>query len=338
MRQRVIKSLYAGAFLTLIFTGLSLLFMLPNVTWITLFYSVLISALFSFGLGSGSIIITAYLDQKYDWYEDFDMRLRKGIPIVIVYYILIVLLINFVVEILLFKNPIQDFWSLNMLKKHFFYFMLAIGVSSFFYARGFLRSLRKSAEKQIQLEKEKVLLKYDALKNQIDPHFFFNNLNVLSSLIEEDIELSQEFIQQMTRIYRYVLSQKSKELANVSEELDFVRQYVYLQKARFEEGVHLKIDVEEKYYDSKVVVLSMQLLLENIFKHNTVSDEKPIFIEIFVDDNNLIVRNNINLKTNLANSTKLGLNNIKDRYCLLSDRKLIVENNGTYFSVCLPLL
>ena len=338
LKQRVFRSLYIGLWLTFVFTGISILFWLEDLSWTTVSYCLLISALFCFGLGSGSIIITAYLDHKYDWYKDLNKRLKIGIPIIICYNLLIVFFVDYAIYIRLFKLPLEKFWSFEMIKLHFFYFMIAMGVNSFFYAKAFLKNLRKSVDQQIQLEKEKVLLKYDALKNQIDPHFFFNNLNVLSSLIEEDVDQSQEFIQQLTKIYRYVLSQKKKEIVSVREELNFVEQYIYLQKARFENGVNLKIDIDEEYYESKVVVLSMQLLLENIFKHNSISDESPIFIEIFVRDDYLVIKNNINVKANLQPSTKLGLQNIKERYHLLSDQQFFIENTGNYFIVNLPLL
>lgn len=336
--HRIWRSLRIGIILTLIFTLISTLFWIKQISWNTFFTCALISTLFSFGLGSGSSILTAFLDYKYSWATHFRNRLRIGIPITIISNALIVLLIDYIVYILLFKRPIEQFFSFEMIKIHMFYFLISMFVNTFFYAKAFLAHLKKSVQREIELERDKVLLKYDALKNQIDPHFFFNNLNVLSSLIEEDIDQSQNFIQQMTHIYRYVLSQKDKETTQIASEIEFAQQYIYLQKARFEEGVQLNINIPKQYNDTKIVVLSMQLLLENIFKHNAVSDEHPIIIEIFTEDQHLVVRNNINPKQHLAPSTRLGLENIRQRYNLLTNQEFVVLKNNTHFCVKLPLL
>lgn len=334
----IIRAIRTGVILTIIFTVITSLIWIDYFSLQTVLTCFYVSALFCLGLGSSTIILTALLDRWFDWNLKFKQRLLYGIPISITYTVALVLFINYIVYFNLFDRPLEDFWAPETLRLHLFYILISFGISTFFYAKSFLLNLRKATAKQIELEKDKVQLKYEALKNQIDPHFFFNNLNVLSSLIEEDTKQSVEFIQQMTKIYRYVLEQKSKELVSLSTELEFVNQYIHLQKARFETGVQLHIQIEESVLHKQIVVLSMQLLLENIFKHNSISDEKPIKIEIFNNVNTLLIRNNISPKKIMPQSNKIGLENIKQRYALISDQSVIIENDSQYFTVKLPLI
>lgn len=180
--------------------------------------------------------------------------------------------------------------------------------------------------------------KFDALKNQLDPHFLFNSLNVLTSLIEENPIAAQKFTTSLSKTYRYVLEQKNKDLVALSEEIKFAKTYLNLLKMRFEDGIICNVPEELKLAEAKVVPLSLQLLLENAVKHNQVSPEHPLKIEIFEDRNELVVKNNLQEKQILGKGSQVGLFNIQQRYGLLTNRKVQINKTANNFEVRLPLL
>ena len=148
---------------------------------------------------------------------------------------------------------------------------------------------------------------FESLKNQIDPHFLFNSLNVLSALIEENPESAQKFTTSLSKIYRYVLEQKDKELVTVSEELNFAKTYMNLLKMRFENSITFDLPTDFSNDLAKVVPLSLQLLLENCIKHNVVSESKPLHIKIYMENNFLVVENNLQKKEVLTDRKGVGL-------------------------------
>ena len=196
---------------------------------------------------------------------------------------------------------------------------------------------------ETKLKEQKIIAgtanaKFESLKNQIDPHFLFNSLNVLSSLIEENPENAQRFTTSLSKIYRYVLEQKDKELVTVSEELAFAKTYMNLLKMRFENSITFELPENFDNADAKVVPLSLQLLLENTIKHNVVSENKPLHIKIYIKDNFLVVENNLQKKEVLQDRKGVGLQNIVSRYAILSRRKVLIDENKEAFAVYLPIL
>ena len=196
---------------------------------------------------------------------------------------------------------------------------------------------------QNRIKEQKVIAgtasaKFDALKNQLDPHFLFNSLNVLSSLIEENPENAQKFTTSLSKVYRYVLEQKDKELVSVDEELEFAKTYMSLLKMRFEDSIVFEMPEKAFNPESKVVPLSLQLLLENAVKHNMVTSNKPLIIKIYEDDNFLVLENNLQPKQIIKKSSGVGLSNIMQRYNLLTNKKISINKESNRFSVALPIL
>jgi hypothetical protein len=179
---------------------------------------------------------------------------------------------------------------------------------------------------------------FDALKNQLDPHFLFNSLNVLTSLIDENPDAAQNFTTSLSKVYRYVLEQKNKELVSVDEELNFARIYVRLLKMRFEDSIDFEIPEKALNPDAKVVPLSLQLLLENAVKHNIVNSSNPLKIRIYENGGNLVVENILQPKEVLKKSSGVGLTNITQRYSLLTDRKVNINKTASHFTVEIPML
>ena len=196
---------------------------------------------------------------------------------------------------------------------------------------------------QKKLKEQKVIAgtasaKFDALKNQLDPHFLFNSLNVLTSLIEENPKSAQKFTTALSKVYRYVLEQKNKDLVTVDEEFQFARTYMSLLQMRFEDSIIFEIPDHAINPESKVVPLSLQLLLENAVKHNMVMSNKPLRIKIFELNGNLIVENNLQPKQIVKKSSGVGLDNIRQRYQLLTDKKVNINEQADRFAVAIPML
>lgn len=335
---QIFESLKVGFKITLIFTLISSLIMFRNLSLMRIWYAFLISGMYSFGIGTGCSLISMFLDWKIDWITQTRKRVLYGLTSTLVYTTIIVLLVNYYRMVSIQGLSPEAFWSSSHIWKHLNFIILSLGIATFFHAKGFMIEWKQSVTIQNGLEKENLASQYEALKNQIDPHFLFNNLNVLSSLIDEDTALAQKYIGRLSHTYRYVLDQKDKELVSIEEELNFAEQYIFLQKIRFEEGVNFSSNIEFSRMKDFTIPLALQILLENIFKHNSISDEQPIFISIESQDDYLIVSNNVNKKNTRQASHKLGLENIKARYKYFTDADVIIDETPEQFSVKLPLI
>jgi two-component system LytT family sensor kinase len=202
----------------------------------------------------------------------------------------------------------------------------------------FKNELKKSVEEKELLKRESLNAQLDALRTQVNPHFLFNNLNTLSSVIPEDPLLAVEFVQQLSKVYRHILEVKDEQSILLQEELEVLRAYAFLLKTRFGNNLDIVIDVPDEKLKNKIVPLSLQLLMENAIKHNIVSSEKPLKIDVFAQNGNLVVRNKLQKKNQIYESTGIGLNNIRNRYKLLSTKKVEVIEDLSQFTVSIPLI
>lgn len=197
-----------------------------------------------------------------------------------------------------------------------------------------------------QLKREHLQTQLDSLKNQVNPHFLFNSLNSLSSLIEEDETKAQLFVNELARVYRYLLQSNERELTDLKSELSFIKAYFFLLKTRFGDGICLDIQVSEASKRAMIPPLTLQLLIENAVKHNVISTARPLYINIYDtasgakqgEIDQIVVSNNLQSKTITVALNRLGLANIDAKYRLLAGKKPIVEQTETTFSVKLPLL
>ncbi len=206
------------------------------------------------------------------------------------------------------------------------------------YAISFYKAYNENKVKEQKIIAGTANAKFESLKNQIDPHFLFNSLNVLSSLIEENPENAQRFTTSLSKIYRYVLEQKDKELVSVDEELAFAKTYMNLLKMRFENSLFYDLPATAINPEAKVVPLSLQLLLENTVKHNVVSEQRPLHIRIYVEGDYLAVQNDYQKKEVLQERQGVGLQNIINRYGIITKRKVLIAQNEKTFTVKIPIL
>ncbi|MFC4871792.1 sensor histidine kinase [Negadavirga shengliensis] len=215
---------------------------------------------------------------------------------------------------------------------------LGLSFMAFFTARSWLFEWRNAAIEAEQLKSENLASRYQSLKDQLNPHFLFNSLNVLSHLVYENADKSVEFIQQLSRIYRYVLDIQGEELVSLDRELEFAKSYLCLQKIRLGTAMdyHIAVPHSGNLY---LPPLSLQLLLENAFKHNVASTENPLLITISIKGQNLVISNNLQRKkTGKKEKNGIGLNNITKRYALISSVSPSIRESTDIFLVELPLL
>lgn len=203
--------------------------------------------------------------------------------------------------------------------------------------------LVKESESEIvrneQLERAKAEAELEALKNQIDPHFIFNSLNTLSHLIEEKPIKAKQFNDNLADVYRYILHNKGRELVLLQEEIAFMNDYFSLLKIRFENAVQLNNNCDENIFQQYLIPpISLQVLVENVIKHNEFSDENPLVVTLSNNSDTLIVQNEKRSKTLRKESSKIGLHNLQERYKLVASREIQVTEDEKNFTVTLPLL
>ena len=306
-------------------------------------YSVtfLISGMYTFFIGLGNGFLNDYLDSKFSWTDETRKRTIAAIVGTLVMNIALVYICNYLNFIVIQgKNP-EKFFNGEMNFINWFFINFAIMISAIGHARGFMAAWKNSTKKEVVEQKliaKSANAQFESLKNQLDPHFLFNSLNVLDSLIEENPVQAQRFTNSMSKIYRYVLEQKDKELVSVEEEIDFAKTYCELLKTRFEDAVTFEFNISEEDKKGFVVPLSLQLLLENSIKHNFATSSKPLNIKIFTEKGNLIIENNLQTRELPNTSTGVGLANIVSRYNLLTERNVFVEKSEAFFRVKLPIL
>lgn len=196
-------------------------------------------------------------------------------------------------------------------------------------------------EVQLQSErfkKESAEAKFVSLRNQVNPHFLFNSLNVLSNLVYKDADTSNQFIEQLSEVYRYLLKNQEKKLVRLQEELAFIESYIFLIKIRFQENLIIEQKFESEALQDYVAPSSLQLLIENAIKHNEVSRKQPLTIRIYNEEGYVVVENNIQLKAQKSEGNQVGLENIRSRYEFLGQEDpVIVRQNGS-FMVKIPLI
>ncbi|HEX2630027.1 MAG TPA: histidine kinase, partial [Chitinophagaceae bacterium] len=199
------------------------------------------------------------------------------------------------------------------------------------------KMLRLQSKAQL-LEKEKALVMFGNLKQQLNPHFLFNSLTSLSGLIETNQRQAGDFLNRMSRIYRYILKNSDQELVTLQEEIEFVKVYIDLQRTRFKEGLHVNIRTSAEDAGKKIAPVTLQNLVENAIKHNIIDEESPLVIEIYTEKGYVVVRNNLQKKNVVETSNKQGLAKLKSLYQYLSNNPVLTKEDTRYFTISIPLI
>jgi len=214
----------------------------------------------------------------------------------------------------------------------------ALGITAF-RRRAQLREAFLNLERKAQaLAKEKALVQYENLTQQLNPHFLFNSLASLGSLIRFDPKTASEFLEALSKMYRYILQSRDRETVSLHEEAAFAEHFLKLQKTRFDEALQVKFDLDPELRERKIVPVTLQNLLENALKHNTFDNDDPLVIDVFTENNYLVVRNNLQRRPVVETSNKQGLSRLQSLYQYLSDAPMLVEETEGFFTVRIPLL
>jgi hypothetical protein len=295
------------------------------------------SLLYGLSLYYANAFVFIYLDSVYTETRFSVQRLIVGFVSTFFITLFVIFLLRVFEEVIVEKQSFTDYIESEKSSSFLIPVVIFLIVSLAIHAFYFYKALQETKVKEQKIIATTANAQFESLKNQIDPHFLFNSLNVLSSLIEENPENAQKFTTSLSKIYRYVLEQKDKELVAVEEELAFAKIYMQLLAMRFENSISYELP-ENTNVDAKVVPLSLQLLLENCIKHNIVSSSKPLHIKISIEDNQLVIENNWQKKEVLSDGKGVGLQNIVNRYALLTERQVKIIQNEISFKVYLPIL
>ena len=305
-------------------------------------YNLVISAMYAFGLGLSNGFLNDFLNKKLSWTEQTRLRTILGIVLTVIVNFIVVYGCNYINFVIIQKVSTPDeFFSGKYNFTNWFMVNFALMISAFLHAKGFMEELKKNTRKEVVEQKliaRSANAQFESLKNQLDPHFLFNSLNVLTALIDENPEQAQKFTTSMSKIYRYVLEQKDKEMVKVEDEIEFAKIYCNLLKTRFEDSVDFTFDINNDDLQKLVVPLSLQLLLENCIKHNFATSNKPLNIRIFTEGKFLCIENNLQVREQLKESAGIGLANIVQRYALLTNDNVFIEKTEQTFKVKIPIL
>ena len=298
----------------------------------------LYTILYGMSLYYANAILFMALDSVFKNNRYAVKRLIIGFLSSFVLSLFVIFLLRIFEDVIIEENTLSAFLknnkSSNYIVPSIVSFVVLLGIHALY----FYKAYNENKVKEQKIIAGTASAKFESLKNQIDPHFLFNSLNVLSSLIEENPDNAQWFTISLSKIYRYVLEQKDKELVSVEEELAFAKTYMDLLKMRFENSLFYEMPTSFINPEAKVVPLSLQLLLENTVKHNVVSEQRPLHIRIYVEGDYLAVQNDYQKKEVLQDRQGVGLQNIVNRYGIITNRKVIIIQNEKTFTVKIPIL
>jgi two-component system LytT family sensor kinase len=284
----------------------------------------------------GNQAIDNFLNTRYTWIENARKRLTIQSVLSIIFTSITLFCVMYFLHQLRFgdgriinRKMVEIFPSALL----FTFALLAVKIGSEFFS-----ALKNSLIEVEKHKTESANAQLENLKNQLNPHFLFNNLSVLTSLVYKNQDKAADFINELAKVYRYVLDTKNSELVSLQEELEFLNHYIYLQKIRFEDSIVFEINIEESKKSNFLLPMCLQMLVENTIQHNETSQANPLHVLIYTQNNSLVIENPIKPRTNVVDSSKTGLKNIEMRYSFFTDEKVIVSNKGGIFKVILPLI
>jgi sensor histidine kinase YesM len=284
----------------------------------------------------GNSYIYGLLDKRYSWQDHLKKRAIYGSLALIGYsafaYVVVQMIMFKLVYGALPENPV--YWTL---RTSYIAVLISFAVSLIFLVVAFFQYWKKSLLEAERFKAEMLQYKYEALQNQINPHFLFNSFNVLSDLVYEDQNKAIDFIKQLSQLFRYVLDSRDRELVTIKEELEFIEAFSYLLQTRFEDKLIIKQEFEARE-DEMIVPMTLQLLIENCVKHNEISASQPLTVQIMRTGDYLKVENNLQLKSAGLDSKKTGLSNIRQQFKFFTDKEIVFTETDHSFSVEVPVI
>jgi LytS/YehU family sensor histidine kinase len=285
----------------------------------------------------GLVKMAEWMNRKFSWEKSPGGRFYLQIFSITFFVMLMVMGIRNIFNLLLFPSGfirLMDELVIGI-------FFLFISLLLVFIDIG-VHLLNKWRISQAEIEryrKENMETQFEMLRMQINPHFLFNSLNTLSSLIYQNQDTASDYVREMSSVYRYILEQRKSDIVPLSEEVKFTQSYIFMLNLRFAEKIKFELNISEWFLNKVLPPLTLQILIENAVKHNVVSQRKPLNIEIYTQSNyTLVVKNNLQPKAKGSYSSGIGLDNIKNRLEILTDRDMHVEKTDEAFIVTIPLL
>lgn len=301
------------------------------IRWV---FSSILTLAASFLLAYPDLWMINILNSHWPWQQHAFMRLLVELPLLVLWATGAALIITFFSHtISAYTEPLSKVIINNILIAALINLILVIVLEAWlFFIEG-----SKARRKAEQLENELAQVQFQVLKSQMNPHFLFNSLNVLSGLIGQDDEKAQDFIMEFSLIYRYVLETIEKKQVTLKEEIDFVHAYFFLQQIRYGESLKVHLQIPSDYQAWLLPPLSLQTVLENAMKHNVAEPQHPLEIAIFIERQQIVVQNNLQKKVSVKASTGLGQKNLKKRYALLGDIQPTFYITQHHYRAVLPL-
>lgn len=331
INKKIVLYFGLGGILPVIyFTGEGLYEGKDDPAQLVFYTDILVDLLISYGMTTTISLVVLLCVEKvndvFPWEKNLWARFAADVAITPIVAAICV----YPLAVLTFYIYHDDEFNAHILKNVIIAIVLDLLLVAVYESTYFFKQWKQSLLKTERLEKENISSRFEALKNQINPHFLFNSLNTLSSLVHESAEKSEAFIDEFAKIYRYVLENQESIAVSLKKELTFVESFMYLQKIRFGESLDTEITIEASKLEKLVPTLSLQLLIENAIKHNMVTRSAPLKIKIHTDGGFLIVENNLQLRKQVNNSTAIGLKNLMERYKLITKLKpeFIVTDNS----------
>ncbi len=299
------------------------------------FQSILITVI----VWEGNLRIDHWLNQKYPWITQPAKRIMVHLALSVTFSATFIFLASFVFNCFTNALPFtsSEFGKIAMIVLVCLV-MMSILLLSIEISTQFFRHWKNSLTEIEKYRAESLQAQLQNLKNQINPHFLFNNLSVLSSLVYKDQDKAVEFINQLSKVYRYLLDNQSSELVTVDQELVFIRSYIFLLHIRFGRNLVINTEVKKEDLSRLIPPMALQVLIENAIKHNESSSEHPLTISVFSEDEKLIVSNNLQLRPQHEPGSQTGLKNITARYHFFTRLPVEVIQDAQSFIVKIPLL
>ena len=303
------------------------------------FYDFLVSILITILVWEGNLRIDHWLNRKYPWITRPGKRILVHLFLSVGYSAVSIFIAAFLFN--LFSNELpfngKEFVRVTMIILGVLV-MMSILLLSIEISTQFFNHWKNSLVEIEKYRAESLQAQLQNLKNQINPHFLFNNLSVLSSLVYKDQDKAVEFINQLSKVYRYLLDNQSSELVPVEDELVFIRSYIYLLQIRFDRNLVITTEVKKEDLNKLIPPMALQILLENAIKHNEASSDHPLSISIVSEEEKLIVSNNLQLRPQHEPGSQTGLKNIRARYAFFTEKPVEVLQTKDSFIVKIPLL
>ena len=306
----------------------------PFLNWGKYFTTLLITSV----LWLGNRYIMIYSRKKFPLFDNVRKRLIFQSLVMFVFTVMGNTFMGFFTKSIFYDEHINLSVADILIRSNSAALFCTIMIIAIYESIYFMHELRHSVEETENLKRENLSAQLNALRTQVNPHFLFNNLNTLSSLIPENPKHAVNFVQQLSKVYRHILEVKDEKSILLKDELEVLNAYTFLLQTRFEKNLEVNINIPPEKMQKKIVPLSLQILMENAIKHNIVSSDKPLHIEVFTENGSLVISNNLQMKNQVNESTGIGLDNIRNRYKLISEKPVMVTESDTNFTVSIPLI